>query len=232
MIKFSCPKCSKTLKAPPEKAGRSLPCPSCGEKVVVPSENAATPPQTSSNTKACPFCAESIHRDAIKCKHCGEFLEKKSDDAFIPVSIPKTGFEWDDTEEKTYYNQSGIKVTSTRFIFGDRTFSMANITSVSSGREYIPIGCLPWCIWGICFFIVSGICQRSTEPGGNLWVGFFVFCLFLGSSVVIYRILKKRTVAFVTVRTTGGEEQRLETSDGTLAIEIAQAVNSAIIDRK
>ena len=27
-------------------------------------------------TKRCPFCAEDIHKDAIKCKHCGEFLEK------------------------------------------------------------------------------------------------------------------------------------------------------------
>ncbi|MFD2825881.1 TM2 domain-containing protein [Leeuwenhoekiella polynyae] len=25
-------------------------------------------------TKRCPFCAEGINRDAIKCKHCGEML--------------------------------------------------------------------------------------------------------------------------------------------------------------
>lgn len=37
------------------------------------------------STKLCPFCAEPIQAAAIKCKHCGEFLDKEP-----PKTAPKT----------------------------------------------------------------------------------------------------------------------------------------------
>ena len=37
--------------------------------------------------KKCPFCAEDIQDDAIKCKHCGEFLDASSPPRFAEEKI-------------------------------------------------------------------------------------------------------------------------------------------------
>ena len=41
------------------------------------------------DTKPCPFCTEQIHVDAVKCRHCGEFLADGSDTVEEPEKKKK-----------------------------------------------------------------------------------------------------------------------------------------------
>jgi len=38
--------------------------------------------------KKCPFCAEDIQDDAIKCKHCGEFLDGRTSPQLAEKKLP------------------------------------------------------------------------------------------------------------------------------------------------
>lgn len=73
-IEANCDNCGSRLKAPDHAAGRTLRCPKCQHPTLVP-ELIAAIAQPPGRTRTCPFCAEQIAIQAIKCRHCSSMLD-------------------------------------------------------------------------------------------------------------------------------------------------------------
>lgn len=85
-LKFACPLCAGSLVVEDDAIGESVHCLHCRKDIVVPQPDPDSNSDWAITTthKTCPFCSEDILPDAVKCKHCGEFLNGRA-----PLAAPK-----------------------------------------------------------------------------------------------------------------------------------------------
>ncbi|MCK9230028.1 MAG: PH domain-containing protein [Syntrophales bacterium] len=92
-FRFNCPHCKQSLEAPEEILGQQINCPSCNRAITLPDPQptapTASPPPPQNQTKACSFCGEAILLAAVKCKHCGEFLDGRNRQAAAAPPPPQ-----------------------------------------------------------------------------------------------------------------------------------------------
>jgi ParB family chromosome partitioning protein len=69
-MKIKCPKCALEIEVLDNKAEK-IKCLYCENITFLPQK------QNLKDTKFCPFCKERIDKNALKCKYCGEFLERE-----------------------------------------------------------------------------------------------------------------------------------------------------------
>lgn len=74
-ISLTCAGCSAVIMAPDQYAGQRGKCQKCGNVFLVPFPAAIPVAMPSAALPQCRFCKGELVIGAVKCRHCGEFVD-------------------------------------------------------------------------------------------------------------------------------------------------------------
>ena len=123
--------------------------------------------------------------------------------------------------ENTYLNKGGVQVSNTRTIMAGKTYSMANITSVSMGEQRgngtgaIGLG------------VVVGAFALFVLPSDMRGIALLIALIFIGLEVWAIT----QVTYSVKIGSTSGETQGMTSKKRGEIEEIVEAINRAIIER-
>ena len=117
-------------------------------------------------------------------------------------------------EEKEFFNYEDVKVTNARFVNGNQTYAMSNITSVKSFVQK------PSRLGGVIVLLV-GLAIALNSP---------VVGLLIAAAAMVYLVLQK-TKYHIMLATAGGEVSALTTHQSDYLQKVVAALNEAIVYR-
>ena len=129
-------------------------------------------------------------------------------------------------EEKVIYEQGNIRITNLRAIFGDKTYAISNITSVTKKEKtnlsaFLPVAII---VVGIAFisfaFFVDAINWAAISFGVFMVVGGYFVAMLL------------KIEYFVQIGSASGEEQAYESKSIAKVTDIVRAINQAMIQQR
>ena len=126
-------------------------------------------------------------------------------------------------EEITYYSDDRVQVTSVTAVFGDKTYAMANITSVSTTRKAANR------TLGMVIMVVGFVITAMGLTGDISIPGTILGLLVLASGFLAIRVPKDNYR--VTFRSASGETVALVSPNREYVEGIVAAVTEAIIQR-
>lgn len=124
-----------------------------------------------------------------------------------------------ETNEKQYYTNGGVTVTSKRLIVQSQTFAVSGITSVKLGIDQ-PSKVIP-----ILLIAIGGLgCVAGIKDGIlNVWTFLFVFG--------VAWMLTLKTKYTVLLATASGESKAVVSENKEFIEQIVAGLNKAIIER-